>query len=36
NHPTGVAESYKRYLENRLRDAFGFEGVPLVLAFKPK
>lgn len=36
NHPTGVAESYKRYLENRLRDAFGFEGVPLVLAFKQK
>ncbi|MCA0270301.1 MAG: ribosome biogenesis GTPase Der [Bacteroidetes bacterium] len=36
NHPTGVAESYKRYLENRLRDAFGFVGVPLVLAFKPK
>ena len=36
NHPQGVKTSYKRYLENRLRDAFGFEGVPLVLKFKQK
>ena len=36
NHPQGVKTSYKRYLENKLRDAFGFEGVPLVLKFKPK
>ena len=36
NHPKDVKESYRRYLENRLRDAFGFEGVPLTLSFKQK
>lgn len=36
NHPEGVKESYGRYLENRLREAFGFEGVPLTLSFKKK
>ena len=36
NHPQGVKTSYKRYMENRLREAFGFEGVPLVLKFKEK
>lgn len=36
NHPEGVKESYRRYLENQLRDAFGFEGVPLTLSFKRK
>jgi GTPase len=36
NLPKGVKESYRRYLENRLREAFGFEGVPLTLVFKQK
>lgn len=36
NHPQGVQESYRRYLENKLREAFGFEGVPLTLVFKEK
>lgn len=36
NHPDGVSESYRRYLENKLREAFGFEGVPLTLSFKQK
>jgi GTP-binding protein len=27
---------YHRYLERRLREAFGFEGVPVVLRFRPK
>lgn len=36
NQPKGVRDSYKRYLENRLREAFGFEGVPLTLVFKSK
>ncbi len=36
NHPKGIQESYRRYLENRLRAAFGFEGVPLVLVFRAK
>ena len=34
NHPKGVKESYRRYLEHRFREAFGFEGVPLTLSFK--
>lgn len=29
-----VTTGYRRYLENRLRDAFGFEGVPLRLSFR--
>ena len=28
--------SYKRYLENRIRAAFPFEGTPLVLSFRPR
>ena len=36
NHPQGVKESYRRYLENQLREAFGFAGVPITLVFKAK
>ena len=36
NHPQGVKENYRRYLENQLRAAFGFEGVPLTLSFRQK
>jgi GTP-binding protein len=36
NHPEGVRTSYKRYLESEIREAFGFEGVPLTLVFKEK
>ena len=36
NHPKGVGESYRRYLENQIRAAFDFEGVPLRLVFKQK
>jgi GTPase len=35
----GVAEppaGYRRYLENRLRRTFGFEGVPLRMQFRPR
>lgn len=34
NHLRGIPTSYRRFLENRLRDEFGFEGVPLTLRFK--
>jgi GTP-binding protein len=36
NTPDGVEESYKRYLKNRLRDQYGFEGTPLRLQIKRK
>ncbi len=36
NHPKGVKDHYKRYLEKRIRAAFGFEGVPLTLVFRQK
>ena len=36
NYPKGIAESYRRFLENRIRENFGFEGVPLTLVFKSK
>lgn len=34
NDPQLVHFSYRRYLENRLREAFGFEGTPLRLYFR--
>ncbi len=34
NDPTLVHFSYQRYLENRLREAFGFRGTPLRLQYK--
>lgn len=36
NYPQGVKESYRRYLENKIREAFGFTGVPLTIVFKSK
>ncbi len=36
NYAKGVKESYRRYLDNKIRAAFGFEGVPLTLSFKQK
>jgi GTP-binding protein len=34
NEPQAVPEHYRRYLENELRDAFGFVGVPLRIFFR--
>jgi GTP-binding protein len=36
NDPELVHFSYRRYLENRLREAFGFEGTPLRLVFRER
>ncbi len=36
NLPQYVNESYKRYLENKIRDSFDFEGVPLVIYMRKK
>lgn len=36
NHPKLVKASYKRYLENKLRDHFSFEGVPIRVFFRQK
>lgn len=34
NEPQAVPEHYRRYLENEIREAFGFTGVPLRLFFR--
>ncbi|MBI2864770.1 MAG: ribosome biogenesis GTPase Der [Chloroflexi bacterium] len=36
NDPKLLHFSYQRYLENKLREAFGFEGTPIKLIFKPR
>jgi GTP-binding protein len=36
NHPDLIAEHYQRFLENKLREKFGFTGVPIRLIFKKK
>ncbi|WNJ18872.1 ribosome biogenesis GTPase Der [Pontibacter sp. G13] len=36
NHPNHIKESYKRYLENKLREHFDFTGAPLNLFFRKK
>lgn len=36
NEPTLIQERYKRFLEGRLREHFGFAGVPLSLYFRRK
>ena len=36
NHPHIIDDSFKRYLENRLRLAFPLDGTPILLKFKKK
>ncbi|MFI5252541.1 MAG: ribosome biogenesis GTPase Der [Bacteroidota bacterium] len=36
NDPRLIAENYKRFLENKIREHFGFEGVTLSLQFRRK
>ncbi|MEE9288709.1 MAG: ribosome biogenesis GTPase Der [Bacteroidota bacterium] len=36
NHPELVRDQYKRFLENKIRQHFGFEGVPLTVVMRKK
>jgi GTP-binding protein len=36
NHPSAVPESYRRFLINRIRERFGFEGIPIRLSFRDR
>ncbi len=36
NLPQYIKESYERFLENRIRELFDFEGVPITIVFKKK
>jgi GTPase len=36
NHPDDIKQPYKNYLENQLRKAFDFKGVPIRLFFRKK
>jgi GTP-binding protein len=36
NHPDHIPESYERYLEKKIRENFGFDGVPIRLFFRKK
>jgi len=36
NLPQYVSDSYKRYLENRLREKYDFKGVPITIYFRKK
>lgn len=36
NFPEGIPDNYKRFLEKKIRENFGFSGVPVQLVFKKK
>ena len=36
NHPKHVKESYKNFLENKMREKYNFEGVPISIFFREK
>lgn len=36
NEPLGIKKNYRIYLENKLREQFGFFGVPIKMAFRKK
>lgn len=36
NHPKHVKESYRNFIENKMREKWDFSGVPIVLSFREK
>ncbi len=36
NYPEGIPKSFRRFLENRLREAFGFNKIPIRIVFKKR
>ena len=36
NDPDGITENYKKFLEKKLREKFGFKGVPIGMIFRKK
>jgi GTP-binding protein len=36
NYPELIADHYKRFLENKLREQYGYKGVPLTFSFRKK
>jgi GTP-binding protein len=36
NDPDGIADNYRRFLEKKIREHFGFKGVPIQLLFRKK
>jgi GTP-binding protein len=36
NYPKDIPDHYKRFLENKIREFYGFHGVPFTLSFKNK
>lgn len=36
NHPNLIADHYKRFIENKLREQFGFTGVPISISYRKK
>lgn len=36
NYPKGIPDNYRSYLVNKLRDNFGFKGIPITVVFKKK
>src|SRR5690606_28974243 len=36
NHPNGIKQPYRLFLENQLRKNFDFTGVPIAVVFKQK
>jgi GTP-binding protein len=36
NNPDAVAESYKRFIENQLREQYDFVGAPVTMFFRAR